>query len=64
MEMLKRLFGNTRQADLGTPSQFGAAPDTRLSEAEALVVATARRRWGLGEAERGAPTETPMGLAA
>ena len=44
----------------------GAAADAdrHLSEAEALVVATARRRWGLGEAARGAPTETPMGLAA
>ena len=37
MEMLKRLFGNTRQADLGTPSQFGAPPDTRMPEAESLA---------------------------
>ena len=32
-----KLFGNTRQADLGTPSQFGAPPDTRMPEAESLA---------------------------
>ena len=38
MDLIKRLFGNTRQADLGTPSQFGAPPpDTRMSEVESLA---------------------------
>ncbi len=37
MSMIKRLFGNTRQADQATPSQIAPAPDTRMSELEALA---------------------------
>jgi hypothetical protein len=36
MSLMQRLFGTTRQADLTTPSQISAPPDSRMSEMEAL----------------------------
>ena len=37
MSMIQRLFGNTRQADLATPSQSANLSDPRMSELEALA---------------------------
>jgi len=37
MDLIKRLFGNTRQAELPTPPQSGAPSDSRMPEQESVA---------------------------
>ena len=37
MDLIKRLFGNTRQVELGTPSQFDAKLEVKVPDHEAIA---------------------------